>query len=274
MTRIGLASLRHVSVLMLLLLSSLIPRAALAQSIEAQSIAFEKDLLRLEQIDAALSSESISSNRLDQFLHEVGEARRRAAQCVQDQEARLSTLADEKALLGEAVEGEDRRVSLQRTELDIELAAAERVLASCRLLVIQGRKLATVVDVRRDAQLRGHLFERNQSVFVVGNGDWLSSQHWKAQLENLRAELGIENDSLLSGSLSLLLLLMVIAVALGKLMVRGLALWVGKLPPGRDFATDATLALSLSLPLWGPVLLLGEALILGVQEFLGSILGN
>jgi potassium efflux system protein len=274
MTRIGLASLRHVSVLMLLLLSSLIPRAALAQSIEAQSIAFEKDLLRLEQIDAALSSESISSNRLDQFLHEVGEARRRAAQCVQDQEARLSTLADEKALLGEAVEGEDRRVSLQRTELDIELAAAERVLASCRLLVIQGRKLATVVDVRRDAQLRGHLFERNQSVFVVGNGDWLSSQHWKAQLENLRAELGIENDSLLSGSLSLLLLLMVIAVALGKLMVRGLALWVGKLPPGRDFATDATLALSLSLPLWGPVLLLGLALILGGQLFLGSNLGT
>jgi potassium efflux system protein len=267
MTRTGLVSLRHASMLMLLLLSFLLPRAAMAESIDIRAVVYENDLIRLEQIEAALLSEGLSSKRLDQFQQEIGETRRRAAQCVQEQEGHLTALTEEKVLLGETVEGEDRRVGLQRAQLDGELAAVERMLASCRLLVIQGRKLSTEVDARRDAQLRGHLFERNESVFTLGSGDWLSAQHWQDQLQRLQYELDLDGSGTLGGSLPLLLLLLIIAIALGKLIVRGLGLWVRKLPPGRDFATDMALALTLSLPLWGPVLLLGVALILGGQLF-------
>jgi potassium efflux system protein len=267
MTRTGLVSLRHASMLMLLLLSFLLPRAAMAESIDIRAVVYENDLIRLEQIEAALLSEGLSSKRLDQFQQEIGETRRRAAQCVQEQEGHLTALTEEKVLLGETVEGEDRRVGLQRAQLDGELAAVERMLASCRLLVIQGRKLSTEVDTRRDAQLRGHLFERNESVFTLGSGDWLSAQHWQDQLQRLQYELDLDGSGTLGGSLPLLLLLLIIAIALGKLIVRGLGLWVRKLPPGRDFATDMALALTLSLPLWGPVLLLGVALILGGQLF-------
>ena len=274
MTRIGLASLRHASVLTLLLLFFMLPRGVQAQSLEMRAIVYENDLIRLEQIEAALLSDGLSSKRLDQFQQEIGETRRRAAQCVQEQEERLAGLTEEKALLGEAVAGEDRRVSLQRAELDGELSAVERMLASCRLLVIQGRKLSTTVDERREAQLRGHLFERNDSVFTLGSGDWLSAEHWQGQLQRLQNELDADGRGSFGGSLPLLVLLLVIAIALGKLMVRGLTLWVRKLPPGRDFATDMALALTLSLPLWGPVLLLGVALILGGQLFQGGSFGN
>ena len=273
MTRTWFAHLRHASVLSLLLLITMLPGATLAQSIEVRAVVYENDLIRLEQIEAALLSDGLSSTRLDQFQQEVGETRRRAAHCVQEQEDHLTALTEEKLLLGEAVEGEDRRVSLQRVQLDGELATVERMLASCRLLVIQGRKLSTEVDARREAQLRGHLFERNESVFALGSGDWLSAQYWQEQLQRLQKQIDIDGQGSLDGSLPLLLLLVVIAIALGKLIVRGLALWVRKLPPGRDFATDMALSLSLSLPLWGPVLLLGVALILGGQLFPGGGFG-
>jgi potassium efflux system protein len=273
MTRTWFAHLRHASVLSLLLLITMLPGATLAQSIEVRAVVYENDLIRLEQIEAALLSDGLSSTRLDQFQQEVGETRRRAAHCVQEQEDHLTALTEEKLLLGEAVEGEDRRVSLQRVQLDGELATVERMLASCRLLVIQGRKLSTEVDARREAQLRGHLFERNESVFALGSGDWLSAQYWQEQLQRLQKQIDIDGQGSLDGSLPLLLLLVVIAIALGKLIVRGLALWVRKLPPGRDFATDMALSLSLSLPLWGPVLLLGVALILGGQLFPGGRFG-
>ena len=273
MTRTWFAHLRHASVLSLLLLITMLPGATLAQSIEVRAVVYENDLIRLEQIEAALLSDGLSSTRLDQFQQEVGETRRRAAYCVQEQEDHLTALTEEKLLLGEAVEGEDRRVSLQRVQLDGELATVERMLASCRLLVIQGRKLSTEVDARREAQLRGHLFERNESVFALGSGDWLSAQYWQEQLQRLQKQIDIDGQGSLDGSLPLLLLLVVIAIALGKLIVRGLALWVRKLPPGRDFATDMALSLSLSLPLWGPVLLLGVALILGGQLFPGGGFG-
>jgi potassium efflux system protein len=273
MTRTWFAHLRHASVLSLLLLITMLPGATLAQSIEVRAVVYENDLIRLEQIEAALLSDGLSSTRLDQFQQEVGETRRRAAHCVQEQEDHLTALTEEKLLLGEAVEGEDRRVSLQRVQLDGELATVERMLASCRLLVIQGRKLSTEVDARREAQLRGHLFERNESVFALGSGDWLSAQYWQEQLQRLQKQIDIDGQGSLDGSLPLLLLLVVIAIALGKLIVRGLALWVRKLPPGRDFATDLALSLSLSLPLWGPVLLLGVALILGGQLFPGGGFG-
>ena len=273
MTRTWFAHLRHASVLSLLLLITMLPGATLAQSIEVRAVVYENDLIRLEQIEAALLSDGLSSTRLDQFQQEVGETRRRAAYCVQEQEDHLTALTEEKLLLGEAVEGEDRRVSLQRVQLDGELATVERMLASCRLLVIQGRKLSTEVDARREAQLRGHLFERNESVFALGSGDWLSAQYWQEQLQRLQKQIDIDGQGSLDGSLPLLLLLVVIAIALGKLIVRGLALWVRKLPPGRDFATDLALSLSLSLPLWGPVLLLGVALILGGQLFPGGGFG-
>ena len=273
MTRTWFAHLRHASVLSLLLLITMLPGATLAQSIEVRAVVYENDLIRLEQIEAALLSDGLSSTRLDQFQQEVGETRRRAAHCVQEQEDHLTAVTEEKLLLGEAVEGEDRRVSLQRVQLDGELATVERMLASCRLLVIQGRKLSTEVDARREAQLRGHLFERNESVFALGSGDWLSAQYWQEQLQRLQKQIDIDGQGSLDGSLPLLLLLAVIAIALGKLIVRGLALWVRKLPPGRDFATDMALSLSLSLPLWGPVLLLGVALILGGQLFPGGGFG-
>ncbi len=272
MTRVFLARIRHI-ILMSILMLPMLPGLSLAQNVDARAINFESDLIRLEQIESALTSDGMSSKRLDQFSQEIGEARRRAAQCVQEQEGQLVALTDEKTLLGEAIEGEDRRVSLQRVQIEAELAAIERLLASCRLLVIQGRKIATEIDARRDAQLRGHLFERNESVFALGSGDWLSAQHWQNQLQRLHSELEADGGGSLGGSLPLLFLLVVIAVALGKLLVRGLALWVRKLPPGRDFATDVALALILSLPLWGPILLLGVALILGGQLFQSSSLG-
>lgn len=273
MTRCFLARRGRALARVVLLSFSLLPSLASAQNMETRAIAFERDLIRLEQIDAEMASDSISSKRLDQFLQEIGDSRRRATQCVQEQEAQLAALNEEKAVLGEPLENEDRRVSLQRAELDSELAATERTLASCRLLIIQGRKLTQTVDARRDAQLRGHLFERNDSVFALGSGDWLSAQHWQAQLQDLQNQLAADGRGAASGSLPLLLLLVVIAIVLGKLMVRGLSLWVSKLPVGRDFATDMALALTLSLPLWGPLLLLGVALILGGQLFQGGSFG-
>ncbi len=234
----------------------------------------ELDLLLLEQIEAVLTSEGVAAKRLNQFSQEIGDIRRRAAQCVQTQEAAAKGLVSEKELLGEEVAGEDRRVSLQRVTIDEDLASAERALAACRLQLILGRKLGQELDVRREAQLRGHLMERSESVFVLGGTDWLSAQHWQEQVAHLQGQLQRDGEDSLLSSVSLLFLLVVMAVALGKLLVRSLLAWAGKLPPGRDFATDMVLALTLSLPLWGPVLLLGIALIFGGQLFSGAVLGG
>jgi potassium efflux system protein len=235
---------------------------------------YELDLMALERIEAVLTTDNVTAKRLDQFSQEVGDVRRRATQCVQSQELLAKELSEELALLGETVNGEDRRVSQQRTELVDELAQAERALTACRLQLILGRKLNDQVDARRDAQLTGHLMERSDSVFALDTADWLSAKHWQEQFDFLQTQLQRDSDDSLLSSFGLLLLLAAIAVVLGKLLVRSLLAWARKLPPGRDFATDIGLALTLSLPLWGPVLLLGIALTIGGQLFAGTVLGN
>ncbi len=129
------------------------------------SMTFDERLAALRKVEVELDAEQKPATGFAELLRKLELERAWAQTCVQRTETTLSETREEIALLGEAITGEDVRVTLERTRVGNQVKVLETQLGGCRLLIVRAKKLQNTILTTQSGEARKTLLTREAPIW-------------------------------------------------------------------------------------------------------------
>ncbi|HEY0719946.1 MAG TPA: mechanosensitive ion channel domain-containing protein [Gammaproteobacteria bacterium] len=162
---------------------------------------------KLDEVEHKLSD--VRYQDMEALLRQVNLVHDEASSCITGIEAVLAKIGTDQTLLGEPVSGEAASVAEKRQALRKERLDAERLLSTCRLLVLRSDELHQQIDVRQTALLQQTLFARGPNAWTLLRDNWSQPALWfNATTRFISSTSGLERlSSLEYGVLAVLVLI-------------------------------------------------------------------
>jgi hypothetical protein len=212
----------------------------------------------LDGIDSKLKLAIRSEELLADWLKLVNQIKQIGAKCVPETEQALEKINEDISSLGEGDISEPTEVINKRRELAKEKSRLDNRLATCKVLVLRSEELAPKIEQRRQRLLAQRLVARGPSIVTVLKDERLRPAAWLASSRSF-----VQQHSVLRrlsvGALGVLVLVLVVALALGRLLRHWLRAWTLRHRWQKNFSSYLGQSVMTALSHYAPYLLFSVA---------------
>lgn len=195
-----------------------------AQSEDEPEITPEILARELDGLDSKLKLTIHSEDLLADWVVRVNEIKQIGNKCVPEIEQALEKVNENISSLGEGNISEPTEVINKRRALAEDKSKLDNRLATCKVLILHSEELIPKITQRRQRLLAQRLVARGPSIIAVLKDErlrpaaWLTSSRAFVQQHSVLRRLSV-------GTLGALVLVLVVAVALGRLLRHWLRAW-------------------------------------------------
>ncbi|MFQ5545227.1 MAG: hypothetical protein ACE5FE_04520, partial [Acidiferrobacterales bacterium] len=229
-----------------------------AQSADEPEITPEVLARELEDIERGLKLIIRSDKLLAEWVKRVNEIRQTGNKCVPEAEQALAKVNEAISSLGEGDVSEPTEVINKRRSLAERKGNLENRLATCKVLILRGEELNSTIEERRKQLLAQQLGARGPSIIAVLRDERLRPAAWLASSQAFVHEHTVLRKLSLSG-LAGLVLVLVVAVVLGRFLRHWLQTWTLKHRWQKNFSSYLGQSIMTALSHYAPHLLFSVA---------------
>jgi small-conductance mechanosensitive channel len=212
----------------------------------------------LDDIDSKLKLAIRSEELLGDWVKMVNQIKQIGTKCVPETEQALEKVNEDISSLGEGNISEPTEVINKRRELAKAKSKLDNRLATCKVLVLRSEELAPKITERRQRLLAQRLVARGPSIITVLKDERLRPAAWLASSRSF-----VQQHSVLRrlsvGALGVLVLVLVVAVALGRLLRHWLRAWTLRHRWQKNFSSYLGQSVMTALSHYAPYLLFSVA---------------
>ncbi len=229
-----------------------------AQSEDEAEVTPEILARELDDLDSKLKFDIRSEDLLADWLELVNQIKQTGTECVPETEQALEKVNEDISSLGEGNVSEPTEVINKRRELAKEKSRLDNRLTTCKVLVLRGEELVPKIEQQRQQLLAQRLVARGPSIVTVLKDERLRPAAWLASSRSF-----VQQHSVLRrlsvGALGALVLVLVVAVALGGLLRRWLRAWTLRHRWQKNFSSYLGRSVMTALSHYAPYLLFSVA---------------
>lgn len=197
---------------------------------------------------------NIKISQLSEQLDVILPIKSRAQTCIESTEAQLTGTNEDLATLGESTDKESKEVTKKRRSLTNEQKNLDKLLSSCKLVLLQSQDLIESVNELQQSTLAQQLSARTSHIFtVISNNLKAPEAGWQNSIDFLRAQYQLK--LLNTNQTALLIICLAFGLVGGVHYSRGLRKTALQSAAPTDSVSAFTLALRSSLAPALPVLL-------------------
>jgi small-conductance mechanosensitive channel len=195
-----------------------------AQSEDEAEVTPEILAKELDDIDSKLKFDIRNEDLLADFVKRINKIKQIGVKCVPETEQALEKVNGDISSLGEGDISEPSEVINKRRKLAERQSELSNWLAICKVLILRGEELIPKITQRRQRLLAQRLVARSPSIITVLKDEqlrpaaWLTSSRSFVQQHSVLRRLAVDR-------LWVLVLVLVVAVALGRLLRHWLRAW-------------------------------------------------
>jgi small-conductance mechanosensitive channel len=160
------------------------------QSTHAADFDIDAASKSLTDIERILKRQRYNEKKLKEFANQITDIEADAANCVTEFEKQLAVTQESLTSLGEPAPKESLEVSRKRRDIEKQLAALEKQLGSCRVLVIRSGELHLAISDATKDLLATRILARGPNFFTLLEENWNKSDLWVTLGEKLIKHLG------------------------------------------------------------------------------------
>ena len=219
---------RFIMTLRLIMLPALLWLSASASAADAEpELSADVISADLYTIEADVEDKRFLLEHLDDYLGKLPTFTAWAKNCIADSSTRLDDAEERLKKLGEPVDDESADVSFTRQNLTTQKTSLASSLASCKAILVRSDAAIKEISIFRKKNLEKQSFARGRDIVTVIKEAATESHQWANELfTRIGSAEGIR--ALTISQLLMLFNIVVVALAIGLMLRKGLKRWHGE----------------------------------------------